>query len=155
VRELCIEVSLKGMLVLPFRFLRNPPYISLSLSARLLRRIPFFKRIHHLARSHLGLFDFDFCLGFLEGDQVIMAESVENRAVEVFDPIAVVAESLPVNGEMGRANHKASGREIVLGRNVHTMCLPITEPDANDECTGDKEAYMASVRVGSLQKDPH
>lgn len=78
-----------------------------------------------------------------------MVESVEIGAVEVFDPIAVVAEPLPAavasNGEMGRANKKANGREIVLGQNVHTMCLPVTEPDANDECTGDKEAYMASV----------
>lgn len=78
-----------------------------------------------------------------------MVESVQNRAVEVFDPIAVVAEPLPEavtsNGQMGRANEKAKGREIVLGRNVHTTCLPVTEPDANDECTGDKEAYMASV----------
>jgi histidine decarboxylase len=33
----------------------------------------------------------------------------------------------------------------VLGRNVHTTCLEVTEPEANDESTGDKEAYMASV----------
>jgi hypothetical protein len=57
----------------------------------------------------------------------------------------ILMEPLRVNGEMGRANQKANGGEIVLGRNLHNMCLPITEPDANDECTGDKEAYMASV----------
>jgi histidine decarboxylase len=78
-----------------------------------------------------------------------MVESIQNGAVEVFDPIAVVAEPLleavASNGQMGRAKEKAKGREIVLGRNVHTTCLPVTEPDANDECTGDKEAYMASV----------
>lgn len=36
-------------------------------------------------------------------------------------------------------------REIVLGKNVHTTSLEVTEPDADDESTGDKEAYMASV----------
>ena len=48
-------------------------------------------------------------------------------AVEDFDLMAVEVE----NG------NKQNGREIVLGRNVHTTCL--------DEFTGDKEAYMASV----------
>ncbi|KAJ6335834.1 hypothetical protein OIU77_025725 [Salix suchowensis] len=56
-------------------------------------------------------------------------------AVEDFDLMAVEAE----NG------NKQNGREIVLGRNVHTTCLEVTEPEANDEFTGDKEAYMASV----------
>lgn len=36
-------------------------------------------------------------------------------------------------------------REIVLGKNVHTTCFEVTEPDADDESTGDKDAYMASV----------
>lgn len=36
-------------------------------------------------------------------------------------------------------------REIVLGRNVHTSCFEIMEPEADDEVTGDREAYMASV----------
>jgi histidine decarboxylase len=56
-------------------------------------------------------------------------------AIEDFDLTVVEAE----NGD------KQSGREIVLGRNVHTTCLEVTEPEANDESTGDKEAYMASV----------
>lgn len=63
---------------------------------------------------------------------------------ESFDPTAVVVETVPPvvesNGEDGQ-----SRREIVLGKNVHTMCLEVTEPDADDESTGDKEAYMASV----------
>ncbi|KAF2291224.1 hypothetical protein GH714_020737 [Hevea brasiliensis] len=41
------------------------------------------------------------------------------------------------------------GRNRMAGdcvrQNVHTECLEVTEPDANDEFTGDKEAYMASV----------
>ncbi|CAL5333019.1 unnamed protein product [Camellia sinensis] len=60
-----------------------------------------------------------------------------------FDPTAVPAEPLPPvvasNGE------KKEEREIVLGRNVHTTCLTITEPDADDESTGDMEAFMASI----------
>ncbi|XP_034676506.1 serine decarboxylase [Vitis riparia] len=68
---------------------------------------------------------------------------------EDFDPTAVVVEPVPPvvenGGEMGREEEKKRSKEIVLGRNVHTTCLAVTEPDANDEFTGDKEAYMASV----------
>lgn len=69
---------------------------------------------------------------------------------EDFDPTAVVAEPLPpvVTGDLiGKLAEDLNGRprEIVLGRNVHTTCLAVTEPDANDEFTGDKDAYMASV----------
>ncbi|KAJ0976563.1 hypothetical protein J5N97_012037 [Dioscorea zingiberensis] len=35
--------------------------------------------------------------------------------------------------------------EIVLGRNEHKMCLTIEEPEADDEVTSEKDAYMASV----------
>lgn len=80
-----------------------------------------------------------------------MVGSIENGGMEIFseefDPTAVVAEPLPPvavsNGDLGQASAKA--REIVLGRNVHTTCLAVTEPDANDDFTGDKDAYMASV----------
>lgn len=56
-------------------------------------------------------------------------------------PTVVSADDL-VAGDEGK---KQNGREIVLGRNVHTESLEVTEPDANDEFTGDKEAYMAGV----------
>lgn len=76
-----------------------------------------------------------------------IGKSVERLAVadaESFDPTAVVVEPVPPvvesNGENGEKR-----REIVLGKNVHTTCLEVTEPDADDESTGDKEAYMASV----------
>jgi len=83
-----------------------------------------------------------------------MVRSVENggEAVEIspdhFDPTAVVPEPLPKveesDGEL--VNGKSKGdREIVLGRNVHTTCLEVTEPDANDDFTGDKDAFMASI----------
>lgn len=75
---------------------------------------------------------------------------------EDFDPRAVVVESVPpvvengkeMNGEVEREEEEEEEEkrgEIVLGRNVHASSLAITEPDANDEFTGDKEAYMASV----------
>ncbi|KAG7940971.1 hypothetical protein I3843_16G014200 [Carya illinoinensis] len=41
--------------------------------------------------------------------------------------------------------HKNGGRDIILGGNVHTTCLTVIEPDANEEFTEDKEAYVASV----------
>ncbi|CAI9781787.1 unnamed protein product [Fraxinus pennsylvanica] len=48
-------------------------------------------------------------------------------------------------------NDDASGikgemeREIVLGRNIHTDCWEVKEPDADDEVTGERKASMASV----------
>jgi len=36
-------------------------------------------------------------------------------------------------------------REIVLGRNVHSSCFAVKEPDADDEFTGEREATMAAV----------
>lgn len=66
-----------------------------------------------------------------------------------FDPTGVVPEQLPPvvvsNGGGGGANNKEKKREIVLGRNVHTTCLEVTEPEEDDESTGDKDAHMASV----------
>ncbi|CAI9763964.1 unnamed protein product [Fraxinus pennsylvanica] len=47
--------------------------------------------------------------------------------------------SMEANLEVG------AKREIVLGRNMHTTCLEVTEPDADDESTGDKEAHIASI----------
>lgn len=74
------------------------------------------------------------------------AAKVEILLSEEFDPAAVVAEPLPpvvmANDEGEEVVKKG---EIVLGRNVHTTCLSVTEPEANDEVTGDKDAYMASV----------
>ncbi|KAF1882408.1 hypothetical protein Lal_00039056 [Lupinus albus] len=69
-----------------------------------------------------------------------------------FDVSAVIKEPVPpvvgdngiVNGDdqISAAKEK---RQIVLGRNIHTMCLEVTEPDIDDEVTGDREASMASV----------
>ncbi|XP_040867797.1 serine decarboxylase [Glycine max] len=40
---------------------------------------------------------------------------------------------------------KNGERKIVLGRNIHTTCLEVTEPDIDDEVTGEREAYMAGI----------
>lgn len=69
---------------------------------------------------------------------------------EAFEAAAVVAEPLPEvvelnGGGVGVGKVGKGKREIVLGRNVHTTCLAIEEPEANDDFTGDKEAYMAGV----------
>lgn len=67
-----------------------------------------------------------------------------------FDPTAVVPELVPavVKSEVDAAVNgggQEQKREIVLGRNIHTSSFSVTEPDADDDSTGDKEAYMASV----------
>lgn len=77
---------------------------------------------------------------------------------EEFDPVEICAplavddtvnagenggvSSSTVSGQ-GSGNGKR--KEIVLGRNIHTSCLTITEPDADDEVTGEREGYMASI----------
>ncbi|XP_060198549.1 serine decarboxylase [Lycium barbarum] len=60
-----------------------------------------------------------------------------------FDPTAVVGEPVPAVVKLDGGDEKK--REIVLGRNIRTSSYSVTEPDADDDSTGDKEAYMASV----------
>nr|KJB16469.1 hypothetical protein B456_002G231300 [Gossypium raimondii] len=63
-----------------------------------------------------------------------------------FEPTAMKVEPLPpVVPENGVEKPSEKSRNIVLGRNVHSTCLTITEPEVNDEVTGDKEAQMAGV----------
>lgn len=72
----------------------------------------------------------------VNGKSVAMQEMMTLAAEEnSFDLTAVVEEP----------DLEVKEKEIVLGRNVHTTCLAVTEPDADDESTGDKEAHMASV----------
>ncbi|KAK3031527.1 hypothetical protein RJ639_036041 [Escallonia herrerae] len=61
---------------------------------------------------------------------------------EYFDPMAVIKDDLP---PVVAGGEEVKKREIVLGRNVHTTCLEVTEPDVDDEVTGERDAYMASV----------
>lgn len=88
----------------------------------------------------------------------VMGMGDNNGGAEVligdFDPNAIFSEPLPplavtndvdLHGQPHAESKQSGKREIVLGRNVHTTCFAVTEPDANDESTGDKDAYMASV----------
>ncbi|XP_050235029.1 serine decarboxylase [Mercurialis annua] len=79
---------------------------------------------------------------YSNGNGKTKAVPEEEILTEELDLTAVVqAEPLPPVVTVGNGVK----REIVLGRNVHTSCLEVTEPDANDEFTGDKDAYMAGV----------
>lgn len=61
-------------------------------------------------------------------------------------PEEAMAMGLPGAGNgFGGAVERSGRREISLGRNIHSTCFAVTEPDADDEETGDREAYMASV----------
>ncbi|XP_057748582.1 serine decarboxylase 1-like [Arachis stenosperma] len=42
-------------------------------------------------------------------------------------------------------HHHGEREKIVLGRDMHTVSFEITEPDLDDDVTGEREAYMASV----------
>lgn len=92
--------------------------------------------------------------------QIMQTESIFNHVnggtAEIFDwefdPTAVLAEPVPLvvtdNGgihEIVEEKIAETERGIVLGKNVHTTCLTVTEPEANGEFSGDKEAYMAGV----------
>lgn len=89
-----------------------------------------------------------FMDGIVESDEISMHLNGKlSISAYDFDPTAVVAEPLPAvvkDGEI-EGEEKRKRRGIVLGRNVHTSCLAVSEPDANDEFTGEKEAYMAAV----------
>ncbi|KAM1142936.1 hypothetical protein ACFX1X_032248 [Malus domestica] len=85
----------------------------------------------------------------------------ENGAVVVkmlsddFDPTARVVEPLPpvvtstddcyLIGKLAKDHKGSREKQMVLGRNMHTMCLTVMELGSNDDFTGDKKAYMASV----------
>ncbi|KAL9321430.1 hypothetical protein ACSQ67_013269 [Phaseolus vulgaris] len=69
---------------------------------------------------------------------------------EDFDATSLVMDPVPPavvdNGnEEVQVYKEKEKRLIVLGRNIHTMSLEVTEPDADDDITGDREAHMASV----------
>ncbi|XP_068469740.1 serine decarboxylase 1-like isoform X1 [Phaseolus vulgaris] len=60
--------------------------------------------------------------------------------------VPLMAEEDDIAGKGEAQNGTENGeRNIVLGRNIHTMCLEVSEPDIDDEVTGEREAYMASV----------
>jgi histidine decarboxylase len=69
------------------------------------------------------------------------AAAAETLPMELDPSEALVAAAVEAKGE-----EAANGRrEFVMGRNVHTSCFAVKEPDADDEETGEREATMASV----------
>nr|GEZ21909.1 serine decarboxylase-like [Tanacetum cinerariifolium] len=65
---------------------------------------------------------------------------------EDFDPTTMINDLLlHVSNDVKLVNGTEKPRVIVLGRNVHSRCLEVTEPDAADEVIGEREAYTSSV----------
>nr|GEX89232.1 serine decarboxylase [Tanacetum cinerariifolium] len=87
----------------------------------------------------------DVMLNYLN---IVIVESLP----EDFDPATSINDLLPpVTNDVKLVNRIKKPREIVLGRNVCASCLEVTKPDADDEVTGECEAYMASV-LATYQK---
>ncbi|KAG0630132.1 hypothetical protein M758_1G156600 [Ceratodon purpureus] len=57
------------------------------------------------------------------------------------DSLKAVLPSL----ENGQSGHVNGNKSFMLGKNMHGSSLEITEPEHDDEVTGEKDAYMASV----------
>ncbi|XP_047179434.1 serine decarboxylase 1-like [Vigna umbellata] len=70
---------------------------------------------------------------------------VLNSTAFISDHVAIVAGENGIGKGEAQNGTENGQRKIVLGRNIHTMCLEISEPDIDDEVTGEREAYMASV----------
>jgi histidine decarboxylase len=64
------------------------------------------------------------------------------KAPHLEEPEEAAAVALPMEMEPEMVEGK---REVVMGRNMHTACFAVKEPDADDEETGEREATMASV----------
>jgi histidine decarboxylase len=73
------------------------------------------------------------------------AAAAETLPMELEPPEALVAAAAEAEAEAKREEAASGRREIVMGRNVHTSCFAVKEPDADDEETGEREATMASV----------
>jgi histidine decarboxylase len=58
---------------------------------------------------------------------------------------AAAAVALPMEMEPEMVEEGEGKREVVMGRNMHTACFAVKEPDADDDETGEREATMASV----------
>ncbi|GJR35005.1 serine decarboxylase-like protein [Tanacetum coccineum] len=71
---------------------------------------------------------------------------------EDYDPTTVINDLLlHVANDVKLVNGIEKPTEIVLGRNAYSSCLEVTEPDADDEVTCEREAYTASV-LATYQK---
>ncbi|ONK57536.1 uncharacterized protein A4U43_C09F1500 [Asparagus officinalis] len=95
-------------------------------------------------------------VGSLNGSSMDLIQNAEPLPEEI-DPKAM---PLDLNGESdGGRGGGGKSRQIVLGRNVHTSCFEISEPEDDDEVTGEREAYMAGVlaryRKSLLERTKH
>ncbi|KAG0451954.1 hypothetical protein HPP92_025965 [Vanilla planifolia] len=85
------------------------------------------------------------------------SESVETLPKE-FEPYEM-ASPLVLEEHGVLSENRVKNREIVLGRNVQSSCYAIKEPEADDDITGDREAYMASVlsryRTSLIERTKH
>ncbi|PKA61534.1 Histidine decarboxylase [Apostasia shenzhenica] len=75
-----------------------------------------------------------------------------------FDPMEI-APPFTLEGNGVAEDLTSRNRDIVLGRNVHTISYAIKEPEADDDVTGEREAYMASVlsryRTSLIERTKH
>ncbi|XP_002976233.2 serine decarboxylase 1 [Selaginella moellendorffii] len=79
---------------------------------------------------------------------VAMAPALHDKAAAAVLPEEISIDSCGIEPDLEDADAigKLRGeREIVLGRNLHDQCFSITEPEHDDEETGDKDVYMAGV----------
>ncbi|GAB2209290.1 hypothetical protein Droror1_Dr00026500 [Drosera rotundifolia] len=74
--------------------------------------------------------DLNDAIDVIDGDDVVNKVELDLTAVELEPVPPPVVER---------------EREMVMVMNMRTSWLDVTEPEANDEVTGDKEAHMASV----------
>ena len=65
-----------------------------------------------------------------------LPEDFDATAV-IIDPVPSAVVDIGILKEEAQINKGKEKREIVLGRNVHTTCLEVTEPEADDEVTGE------------------
>ncbi|KAG9441248.1 hypothetical protein H6P81_017102 [Aristolochia fimbriata] len=76
-----------------------------------------------------------------------------------FVPLEITEPLSPMIENGGAMQVEKEEKEIVLGRNVHTMSHAITEPEVDDDLTGDREAYMAGVlaryRKSLIERSKH
>ncbi|KAK7331678.1 hypothetical protein VNO80_28415 [Phaseolus coccineus] len=151
VHALSLRVAIRGSKIVLLRL----PHIIASLSCQ---RPSFSLVLSFLCRfQRLSLRCFCVAVNKMVGSVQSLNEDLRiNGAVEPlpedFDATSLVMDPVPLavvdNGSVNeevQVYKEKEKRLIVLGRNIHTMSLEVTEPEADDDITGDREAHMASV----------
>ncbi|KAG0578732.1 hypothetical protein M758_4G043000 [Ceratodon purpureus] len=95
----------------------------------------------------------------VEAASAVVERSFSKKWAPTSQPVEPLPEEIPfeslqtvlpalVNGQDGEAGDDVvveQTQDFVLGKNIHGTCLEITEPEVDDEVTGDRDAYMAGV----------